>query len=122
MLHFLQIKFYSSKNEALVNELHVLYKQADKLLVTESKLLKNKLLMEEGLFQKAWQYLKQKGSDVLDAIKTVVNKILGNIQSFIESLIDAVKQGFTAALEFLDIDLDVQETVNEYASITYDDL
>ena len=78
--------------------------------------------MEEGLFQKAWQYLKQKGSDVLDAIKTVVNKILGNIQSFIESLIDAVKQGFTAALEFLDIDLDVQETVNEYASITYDDL
>jgi sugar-specific transcriptional regulator TrmB len=115
-------QFYSSKNEALVNELHVLYKQADKLLVTESKLLKNKLLMEEGLFQKAWQYLKQKGSDVLDAIKTVVNKILGNIQSFIESLIDAVKQGFTAALEFLDIDLDVQETVNEYASITYDDL
>ena len=90
--------------------------------MTESKLLKNKLLMEEGLFQKAWQYLKQKGSDVLDAIKTVVNKILGNIQSFIESLIGAVKQGFTAALEFLDIDLDVQETVNEYASITYDDL
>ena len=110
-------QFYDPKKA--INEL---FDKAEQLEKEKQQLLENRTLMEDSAFQKAFDYIRQKGVDVLNKIKQFVSNVLDKVKSFIDKLTELVKTSFTKALYVLGIDVEIEEIPSIDADIEYQNL